>query len=341
MYTRLSIVVSVVIQIPFFALNLSSSLMREMEVSDSLIIKIHNSFSAGVHFAAPISSLSTNEVKLTVGAEASRMGINGPWITKSYLEMILEREGVPRVNTPPPLSSRPVTRNEGGLIVASKPLRIPPNLVNPLDESMQPWTRSPTKSKMEPVLATWQLISSDHPGFVREQGSPCHCGDWIMYFSFVMNLDTIKQAKSSIMAGTGQHFDMYMVPRTSKGGALRYGRSFGKDSSTNYWQSIIDCLNTLLSILKENFVPPIIVQKIYTQIFSYINVQLFNSLLLRRECCTFSNDEYVKSGLEELEQWCCQAKEEYAGSAWDELKHIRQSVGFLYTRIHLHFCSVQ
>ncbi|XP_074327613.1 myosin-17-like isoform X2 [Apium graveolens] len=88
-------------------------------------------------------------------------------------------------------------------------------------------------------------------------------------------------------------------------------------------------------------VPPIIVQKIYTQIFSYINVQLFNSLLLRRECCTFSNDEYVKSGLEELEQWCCQAKEEYAGSAWDELKHIRQSVGFLYTRIHLHFCSVQ
>lgn len=28
-----------------------------------------------------------------VGAEASRMGINGPWITKSYLEMILERKG--------------------------------------------------------------------------------------------------------------------------------------------------------------------------------------------------------------------------------------------------------
>ncbi|KAL8107165.1 hypothetical protein AgCh_023827 [Apium graveolens] len=161
---RLSIVISVVIQIPFFALNLSSSLIREMEVSDSLIIKIHNSFRAGVHFAAPISSLSTNEVELTVGAEASRMGINGPWITKSYLEMILEREGVPRVNTPPPLSSRPVTRNEGGLIVAPKPLCIPPNLVNPLNESMQPWTRSPTKSKMEPVLATWRFISSDHPG---------------------------------------------------------------------------------------------------------------------------------------------------------------------------------
>ncbi|KAK4492449.1 hypothetical protein RD792_003258 [Penstemon davidsonii] len=86
-------------------------------------------------------------------------------------------------------------------------------------------------------------------------------------------------------------------------------------------------LGSLLALCIQ--VPPVLVQKIYTQIFSYVNVQLFNSLLLRRECCTFSNGEYVKSGLAELELWCCQAKEEYAGSAWDELKHIRQAVGFL------------
>ncbi|XP_051143189.1 myosin-6-like [Andrographis paniculata] len=119
------------------------------------------------------------------------------------------------------------------------------------------------------------------------------------------------------------------APRTSKGSVLRSGRSFGKDSPTNHWQSIIDCLNSLLTTLKENFVPSVLIQKIITQTFSYINVQLFNSLLLRRECCTFSNGEYVKAGLAELELWCCQAKEEYAGSAWDELKHIRQAVGFL------------
>ncbi|KAF3617650.1 Myosin-14 [Capsicum annuum] len=86
-------------------------------------------------------------------------------------------------------------------------------------------------------------------------------------------------------------------------------------------------LGSLLSLCIQ--VPPILVQKIFTQTFSYINVQLFNSLLLRRECCTFSNGEYVKAGLAELELWCCQAKEEYAGSSWDELKHIRQAVGFL------------
>ncbi|KAL0681412.1 hypothetical protein Bca4012_048259 [Brassica carinata] len=53
------------------------------------------------------------------------------------------------------------------------------------------------------------------------------------------------------------------------------------------------------------------------------------SLLLRRECCSFSNGEYVKAGLAELEQWCGEATDEYAGSAWDELRHIRQAVGFL------------
>lgn len=34
------------------------------------------------------------------------------------------------------------------------------------------------------------------------------------------------------------------------------------------------------------------------------------SLLLRRECCSFSNGEYVKTGLAELEQWCHEATEE-------------------------------
>lgn len=37
----------------------------------------------------------------------------------------------------------------------------------------------------------------------------------------------------------------------------------------------------------------------------------------------------MKQGLDELETWCTVAKPEYAGSAWDELKHICQAVGFL------------
>lgn len=119
------------------------------------------------------------------------------------------------------------------------------------------------------------------------------------------------------------------APRASKVNMRVSSRSLGCHSLSNYWINITNSLSSFLDVLKENHVPAILIQKIYTQIFAFINVQLFNSLLLRRECCSFSNGEYVKAGLSELEVWCSQAKPEYAGSAWDELKHIRQAVGFL------------
>lgn len=82
------------------------------------------------------------------------------------------------------------------------------------------------------------------------------------------------------------------------------------------------------------------------------------SFLLRGECCTFSDGEYVKAGLSELEHWCDKATEEvnffsafpcrcyffiwlseikfqYAGSACDELKHIRRALAFLVLHIIL------
>lgn len=39
---------------------------------------------------------------------------------------------------------------------------------------------------------------------------------------------------------------------------------------------------------------------IFNDLFTLLSL---GSLLLRRECCTFSNGEYVKSGLAELEKW--------------------------------------
>ncbi|XP_057547407.1 myosin-6 [Amaranthus tricolor] len=95
------------------------------------------------------------------------------------------------------------------------------------------------------------------------------------------------------------------------------------------WQGIMDRLNSFLNTLKENHVPKILVQEIFIQLFSYINVQLFNSILLHRECCTFRSGEYVKAGLDILETWCGEATEEFAGTSWDELKITRQVVGFL------------
>ncbi|KAK1271561.1 hypothetical protein QJS04_geneDACA013026 [Acorus gramineus] len=102
-----------------------------------------------------------------------------------------------------------------------------------------------------------------------------------------------------------------------------------KQASSIHWQNIVKSLDHIMDTLHENHVPSMITRKIFSQVFSFINVQLFNSLLLRRECCSFSNGEYVKSGLQDLEQWCSKATDEFAGMSWDALQHIRQAVGFL------------
>ncbi|KAJ7973513.1 Myosin [Quillaja saponaria] len=123
------------------------------------------------------------------------------------------------------------------------------------------------------------------------------------------------------------------APRTSRAslvkGSSRSVNSEAQRALIAHWQGIVKSLGNFLNTLKANHVPPFLVRKVFTQIFSFINVQLFNSLLLRRECCSFSNGEYVKAGLAELEHWCYKATDEYAGSAWDELKNIRQAIGFL------------
>ncbi|XP_021318438.1 uncharacterized protein LOC8086455 isoform X2 [Sorghum bicolor] len=94
-----------------------------------------------------------------VAAEASNLGIKGPWITKSYLEMILESKGVPRLNTPPPVSSTLLTESQEKKIAAPKPIRVSAENITNLDDLMQPWTRSPPKKlEQEHVLAKWQFI---------------------------------------------------------------------------------------------------------------------------------------------------------------------------------------
>ncbi|RID69612.1 hypothetical protein BRARA_C01698 [Brassica rapa] len=96
------------------------------------------------------------------------------------------------------------------------------------------------------------------------------------------------------------------------------------------WQGIIDLLNRLLGTLQKNYVPLFLAQKIFSQTFQGINVQVFNSLM-QQECCTFNMGKRVNAFLNELEAWCSLATEEFVGSSWDELKHTRQAVGILVT----------
>ncbi|KAI4380781.1 hypothetical protein MLD38_006930 [Melastoma candidum] len=96
------------------------------------------------------------------------------------------------------------------------------------------------------------------------------------------------------------------APRTSRASLVKgrtQANAVAQQALIAHWQRIVKSLNNYLKTMKDNKVPPFLVRKVFTQIFSFVNVQLFNSLLLPTE--------------------------DYAGLAWDELKHIRQAVGFL------------
>ncbi|VAH62578.1 unnamed protein product [Triticum turgidum subsp. durum] len=119
-------------------------------------------------------------------------------------------------------------------------------------------------------------------------------------------------------------------PRTSHSNLAKSNTNgLGQQNQLAHWLSIVKVIANYLDVLKANHVPSILVHKLFVQIFSLIDVQLFNRLLLRRECCSFSNGEYVKAGLAELKHWSDNATREFAGSAWEALKHIRQAVDFL------------
>ena len=120
------------------------------------------------------------------------------------------------------------------------------------------------------------------------------------------------------------------APRTARGGGTRGPRgSAPAAAGSSHWTTIMSVMDKLMLSLKANHVPQFLVRKLFTQVFAFINVQLFNQLLLRRECCSFSNGEYVKTGLTELENWIHVAGEEWVGKSSEELLQIRQAVGFL------------
>ncbi|CAB4292502.1 unnamed protein product [Prunus armeniaca] len=138
--------------------------------------------------------------------------------------------------------------------------------------------------------------------------------------------DNLKKELSLVLSSCIQ------APKTSKGSVSKSPEGSNSNSPpANPWNSMIASLNGFLSTLKENCVPPILVQKLSTQTFSYINPSSSSRVL------HISNGQYVKNGLAELELWCSLAKERgndlflspYAGSSWDELKYVRQAVGFL------------
>ena len=105
--------------------------------------------------------------------------------------------------------------------------------------------------------------------------------------------------------------------------------SAGHRGKKSPWKQIVEALEELLTILKANYVPHVLASKLFEQLFAIIDVFLFNQLMLKRDCCSFSNGEYAKLGLHEVEKWTVAAGKEWVGNSLHNLSHLRQAVTFL------------
>uniref|UniRef100_A0A453DWN5 Dilute domain-containing protein n=1 Tax=Aegilops tauschii subsp. strangulata TaxID=200361 RepID=A0A453DWN5_AEGTS len=86
------------------------------------------------------------------------------------------------------------------------------------------------------------------------------------------------------------------APRTfvvSPRGTGSQGTDMAQQASMAHWQSIIKILTNSLNVLKSNYVPPFLICKLFTQVFSFINVQLFNRFVQHLYC--YSSFMYVKT----------------------------------------------
>lgn len=57
----------------------------------------------------------------------------------------------------------------------------------------------------------------------------------------------------------------------------------------NPWAMLVEILVEGLALLRRHHVPRILIKCLFKQLFGFINIQLFNQLLLRPECCSSIN----------------------------------------------------
>ena len=194
-------------------------------------------------------------------------------------------------------------------------------------------SRTPTKKEGEaetPGIPGVRQVDAKYPAFLFKQQLTAFVEKIYGFLRDNMKKEITPQLGSCIQAPRQRGGDT----GGRRGGGVNglkspaaAGGQLGQQLGT-HWRTILDCLDTLLTVMRANHVPVFLVRKFFTQIFCFINVQLFNALLLRRECCSFSNGEYIKTGLAELENWLIEYKD-WTGNAWEELRYIRQAVQLL------------
>uniref|UniRef100_A0A7R9Z6X9 Dilute domain-containing protein n=1 Tax=Chlamydomonas euryale TaxID=1486919 RepID=A0A7R9Z6X9_9CHLO len=139
---------------------------------------------------------------------------------------------------------------------------------------------------------------------------------------FPLVRDNVKRAIAPMLA------NCINTPKPASRGRA-HDHTSAQQAMMRSWSDILAVMDATLATAKAAHVPRPLVQALFKQLFAFVNVNLFNQLLLRRECCSFSNGENVRMGLGQCEQWITAAGAEWVGDAWEELRWIRQAVQFL------------
>jgi len=171
-------------------------------------------------------------------------------------------------------------------------------------------------------------IEAKYPGFLFRQGLGAFCEK--AYETLRDNMKRmITPNLGPCIQAPRQRTGAIVTSRNASGSGKRVGLN-GIELS-DHWQSVLDELDALLSVFVGNHVPPALTLNFFTQTFCFINVNMFNALLLRRECCSFSNGEYILTGLSELEKWLVTNKKFVGEDPSKELRFINQAVQLLVT----------
>jgi len=177
--------------------------------------------------------------------------------------------------------------------------------------------RSSTPTASSPSIKGVEQVDAKYPAFLFKQ----------QLASFVekvygMLRDRVKKEITPHLA------ECIQAPKPNRSSALGT-RVAAAPLLSDSWMRILDTLENCQQAMSSNHVPLELERPFFVQIFCFINVQMFNALLLRRECCSFSNGEYIKVGLSLLENWSVKSKRLVGDEAWDELRFIRQAVQLL------------
>ena len=93
--------------------------------------------------------------------------------------------------------------------------------------------------------------------------------------------------------------------------------------------AMTELFSQLLQGFQETFLYLPLAQRLFEQVFAYVNCTLFNEILLRRELCSFTKGADVKLNLRLFEEWLGAQGAAWVGKAPEQLRQVHQTINVL------------